>query len=159
MTNKPDSHQQRKQPVVGVGCVVFKGSDVLLIKRGKAPLEGAWSLPGGRLEWGETLEDGARRELLEETGLSVADLTILGVVDSLDDTKGAAETSYHYALINFFGQIDEGKPVAGDDAAEAKFWPLKEALTMPRWDKTIEMIKLAAYELGLLSDEDFDDEL
>src|SRR3954462_2170259 len=89
-----------QQPLVGVGAIIVQDGRVLLIKRAKAPLLGEWSIPGGMLELGETLRQGAEREALEETGLLVRATDLLGVFDRIisDETK---RTLYHYVLIDF----------------------------------------------------------
>src|SRR5438309_12034876 len=99
-----------QQPLVGVGAVIVEDGRVLLIKRGKAPLLGEWSIPGGMLELGETLRQGAEREALEETGLTVRAIELLGVFDRIvpdSIVPDAAKPNemkrllYHYVLIDF----------------------------------------------------------
>src|SRR5438874_12353852 len=91
------------RPLVGVGAVIVEHDvehdRVLLIKRGKAPLLGEWSIPGGLLELGETVRQGAEREALEETGLVVRATEMLGVFDRL--VPDADSIVYHYVLIDF----------------------------------------------------------
>jgi ADP-ribose pyrophosphatase YjhB (NUDIX family) len=104
-------------PRVGVGIVLLRGAEVLLIKRGKPPGEGAWSLPGGRQELGETAEACARRELFEETGLTCGPLTLIGHVDSIHrDAAGAIE--YHYTILDFGARYTGGEAAPGSDAAD-----------------------------------------
>ena len=114
----------------------------MLIRRGKPPLEGAWSLPGGRVEWGETLEVAALRELVEETGVE-ADL--LGLVDVVDGLFGA---DTHYVLIDYAARWRSGEPRAGDDATEAAFHPLARLAELGRWTQTVRVIELAAQRFG-----------
>src|SRR5262247_1159279 len=103
---KSDHHLQRehpKQPLIGVGALIVENGRVVLIKRGKAPLLGEWSIPGGMLELGETLRQGAEREALEETGLVVRATELLGVFDRIvPDAEG--NIVYHYVLIDFLCQ-------------------------------------------------------
>jgi ADP-ribose pyrophosphatase YjhB (NUDIX family) len=104
-------------PQIGIGIVLLRGAKVLLIKRGRPPAQGAWSLPGGRQELGETAEACARRELLEETGLSAGPLTLIGHVDSIHhDAAGRIE--YHYTILDFAGDYAAGTATPGDDASE-----------------------------------------
>ena len=118
-------------PAVGVVC--FRGDEVLLIRRGQPPRLGEWSLPGGRIEFGETVEAAALRELLEETGV-VAELAgLVAVVDGLFGER-------HYVLIDYAARWVSGEPVAGDDAADARFMPLSEALAAVAWEETRRVI-------------------
>jgi mutator protein MutT len=108
------------KPIVGVGGIVLDADRVLLVKRGHEPLKGLWSIPGGKLELGETLRGAVRRELREETGLEVR---VLGMVEVFEriarDTEG--HTSYHCVLIDFLCESGGGDAQAGDDA-DAVAW-------------------------------------
>jgi ADP-ribose pyrophosphatase YjhB (NUDIX family) len=107
--------------MIGAGAVVIAENRVLLIRRGRPPLEGEWSLPGGRLELGESVEHAVVREVREETGLDVEPLQLLGVYDLIDrDDEGAVR--YHYVLVDWIcrpmaGQI-ESALCAVDDATD-----------------------------------------
>jgi len=125
-----------QSPVPTVGVVCLRGDEVLLIKRGNPPRKGQWSLPGGRLEWGETLHAGALRELAEETGVEAE---ILGLVDVVDGVM----TTRHYIMIDYAARWTAGQPVAGDDAADARFFPLEEALAAVEWEETRRVIREA----------------
>ncbi|MHB1675662.1 MAG: NUDIX hydrolase [Acidobacteriaceae bacterium] len=92
-------------PIVGVGAVVFHAGCVLLVRRAKAPLAGEWSLPGGAVELGETLEEAVVREVAEETGLCVVPLQALKAFDHIDrDADGRIR--FHYVLVDFLCRID-----------------------------------------------------
>ena len=106
------------QPVAGVGAIVFQKDEVLLVRRGTAPQKGLWSLPGGALELGESLHQGVRREVLEETGLEVRVLEFAEAFERImTDDNGAVE--YHYVLLDYLCEPVGGVLAAGDDAAEA----------------------------------------
>jgi 8-oxo-dGTP diphosphatase len=122
--------------------VCLRGEEVLLIRRGKAPRLGEWSIPGGRLEWGERAEAAALRELREETGVEAVILGLLDVVDGLfgEDT--------HYLLIDYAARWRAGEPAAGDDAAEARFWPAEQAIELVGWSETRRIIALAVERHG-----------
>lgn len=122
-------------PVPAVGVVCLRGDEVLLIRRGTAPRLGEWSLPGGRIEPGERAVDAALRELAEETGVEAR---ILGLVDVVDGVF--PEAARHYVLIDYAAEWIGGEPVAGDDAADARFMPLDQALAAVDWSETRRII-------------------
>ena len=125
MDTKENPRAYPDRPYVGVGVVVFRGEEVLLAKRGKKPRFNSWSIPGGAQELGETIEDAAHREILEETGLVIEILGLVEVVNSinLDDEK---RVEFHYTLIDFVAEWKGGNLVAGDDAADARWVPINE---------------------------------
>jgi 8-oxo-dGTP diphosphatase len=133
-------------PVGCAGVVCLRagdaGPEVLLIRRGKPPRLGEWSLPGGRIEWGERAADAALRELKEETGVDAEHIALLDVVDGLfNDAAGSVER--HYLLVDYAVRWTAGEPVAGDDAADARFWPAEEALRLVKWSETRRIIAMA----------------
>ncbi len=106
--------------MVGVGAVVLDAGRVLLVRRGRPPLKGEWSIPGGALELGETLADGVRRELLEETGLIVEVVALIDVLDRIvPERADKRRIQYHYVLVDFLCKPVGGELRAGSDAAEA----------------------------------------
>jgi len=128
---------------IGVGAVVFRNDDVLVIRRGKAPFKGQWSIPGGGLEHGERLHDAVRREVREETGVEI---DILGLLDVFEAPPRDADGDYaaHMVMIDYIGEWRSGEPVAGDDAAAAEFVSLEEALDRVSWDVTRRAVARAA---------------
>ena len=111
------------RPVVGVGVVVLRGAEVLLVRRGAPPHRGRWSIPGGKQERGETVRDAARREIREETGVEIALVGLVDVVDGIRrDETGAAVS--HYTLIDFAAEWVSGEGFVGDVAVEARCTPL-----------------------------------
>ena len=129
-------------PVPCVGIVCLRGDEVLLIRRGRPPRQNEWSLPGGRIEPGERAVDAALRELREETGIEAE---IVGLVDVVDGVF--PEAGWHYVLIDYAARWLSGEPVAGDDAAEARFAPLAEAEVLVEWAETRRIIRLAAEKI------------
>jgi len=113
-------------PIVGVGAVVLEGERVLLIRRGKQPMQGQWSLPGGALEVGETLAEGAKREVREETGLEVEPLAMVEVLDRISRDE-AGRVHYHYVLVDFLCSVTGGELRPGSDAADVR-WATREEL-------------------------------
>jgi 8-oxo-dGTP diphosphatase len=135
------------QPVAAVGVVCLRGAEVLLVRRGRPPHQGEWSLPGGRIEWGERAEAAALRELREETGVEAEITGLIDVVDGLfpDDAGGGR----HYVLVDFAARWLSGEPRAGDDAAEAAFVPLDRIDGLVGWSETRRVICSAALASGV----------
>ena len=107
-------------PIIGVGAVIIDSGRALLVRRNTEPLKGEWSVPGGVLELGEKLRDGAAREALEETGLHVEVGEVLDVFDSIfPDTDG--RTQYHYVLIDFLCRPLAGEAAPGSDVSEVQW--------------------------------------
>jgi 8-oxo-dGTP diphosphatase len=102
------------RPLVGVGAIIFRRNRILMAQRGKEPLKGWWSLPGGALELGESLTDAVCREVLEETGLEVEAVKLFEVFERImRDAEGAPE--YHYILIDYVCRVTGGTLFPGDD--------------------------------------------
>lgn len=113
-------------PIVGVGAIIIHENEVLLIQRGQEPLKGEWSLPGGALELGETLQQGICREVLEETGLEVEPLQIVEVFDRIVRDE-AGNVRFHYVLVDFLCRVAGGSLRCASDAADAH-WLRREEL-------------------------------
>jgi len=130
------------RPYVGVGVIVFRDREVLLIKRNKEPNKGQWSIPGGKQIIGETVADAAKRELLEETGVKVDQLLLVDVVDTIiPDVEG--KIKYHYTLVDYMGQWLSGEPCPGDDAQEVRWVCLNEIDSFSLREETINIIHKA----------------
>ena len=116
------------RPIVAVGAVILDGDRVLLIQRGQEPLKGEWSLPGGVVELGETLQAALAREVREETSLDVVVGSVVEVLDSIRrDASGRAE--YHYIIIDYICCVRSGTPAViacGTDAADIRWVPIGE---------------------------------
>jgi 8-oxo-dGTP diphosphatase len=115
------------RPVVGIGGVVIEDGRALLIRRGSEPLRGQWSIPGGMLELGESLQAGVARELLEETGLEVRVLDLIEVFDRIYLQDGTESTSaerrprYHYVIVDYLCERVSGEARAGSDVTDVAF--------------------------------------
>ena len=145
-----------ERPLVGIGVVVLGPRGVLMIKRAKPPRKGQWSLPGGAQELGETVFEAARREVMEETGLTIGVLGLVDVVDSIhrDD---AGKVRYHYTLVDVFARIPpqgETDPSPGGDADEAAWIPLGDITGLGLWSETERIINLAIEMLELVDESD-----
>ena len=114
-----------ERPVVGVGGAVIANGRALLVRRGNPPAEGEWSIPGGLLEVGETLVEGVRRELEEETGIRVKVHEVIDVFErvSLD---GEGKTQYHYVVLDYFCESAGGDARPGSDVTEVAWVPEAE---------------------------------
>ena len=154
------------RPLVGVGAVIFDDQNrVLLVRRGSPPLEGAWSVPGGALELGETLRKGAEREALEETGLHVEAAEVVEVFDSIFPTAPAesapeagvrptapasgdpAPPQYHYVIVDFLCRMISGELRASSDVVEARWFTWEELESL---DLSIPMQRVLARGFEML---------
>lgn len=113
-----------RRPVPAVGAIVFRGDAVLLVRRGREPNRGRWSLPGGSLESGETVEAAAVREVREETGVVARALRPAFVGDYVS-REGEGRVRWHYVLIDVLCEYVSGEPVPATDAQNARFVPLR----------------------------------
>ena len=113
------------QPVVGIGAVIIQDGKIALIKRGNEPSKGKWTIPGGLVELGESLEAAVIRETKEEVCLEVENPILLGVVDNVDLDE-AGKVKYHYVIIDYLVHVKSGEIWAASDAAELKLVPFDE---------------------------------
>jgi 8-oxo-dGTP diphosphatase len=121
------SREYPERPVVGVGGVIVDQGRTLLIRRGSEPLRGEWSIPGGTLELGESLEEAVARELLEETGIQVRVLELIEVFDRIyaaDGTIAALaqkKPRFHYVIVDYLCERIGGEARAGSDVTDVAF--------------------------------------
>lgn len=136
--------QIERRPIAAVGVVCLRGDDVLLVRRNQAPMAGRWSIPGGRIEWGESAKAAALRELKEETGCDAALIGLVDVVDALFTRRESADEVWgHYVLIDYAARWVAGEPSASDDAAEARFFAPAELAGLDLWAETARVIAAA----------------
>lgn len=129
-------------PRIGIGVVVWRDDKVLLVQRGQPPHEGFWALPGGKQELGETIFEGAVREVREETGLDITPLGIITAIDGITrDTKGKIE--YHYSLIEVAAESLTGEAVAADDILDVRWATLIEVETLCQWPEVARVVRLS----------------
>jgi len=123
-----------QRPELCVGAVAVDDDHILLIRRGRGPAQGRWSIPGGRVEGGETLAEAVVRELAEETGLEGVCESLVGWVERIGE-------DYHYVIFDFWVTLVTGtEPVAGDDAAEAMWVPLYDVAELDLTDGLAEFL-------------------
>lgn len=138
-------------PVCAVGAVVWQDDRVLLVRRGHAPRQGSWSLPGGRQRWGETVDEAVIREIGEETGIAIRILDIAAVVDLIHrDATGIIE--HHFTVVDFVAEWVGGEAIAGDDAAEVAWATRNELERYDLTPKMHEVIGIAAEKRARLKD-------
>lgn len=127
---------------MGVGALIFRRNAILLVERGREPLKGYWSLPGGVLELGELLEAGIRREVLEETGLVVKPLSVLEIFERIMlDRKGQPE--YHYVLVDYLCRVVSGDVRPGDDVSNVAWVSEKKLSSYQLTEGTLPVIQKA----------------
>lgn len=123
-----------------MGALIFDGDRILLIERGREPLKGQWSLPGGGVETGERLEDALIREVREETGLHVESKEVAVIFERIiPDPEG--KTEYHYLLIDFLCKVTGGTLCAGDDSSCAAWFSMDELPNLSLTEGTLDVIR------------------
>lgn len=120
------------RPIVAVGAVILDDDRVLLVKRGHEPLKGRWSLPGGAVEVGETLDAALAREVREETCLDVIVGPVVEVLDRIQRDAGG-RVEYHYVIIDYLCRVRGGTAACGSDADEVRW---VEAASLDDYDLT-----------------------
>ena len=136
------SREYPDYPRVGVGAVILHQDKVLLVRRGKAPSFGKWSLPGGLVELGESAREAIAREIMEECGIKIRLVDVCGVLDRVvkDD---AGRVRYHYVLVDYLAYPDSLDVQAGDDAAEAQWFEVAELAELDTTQGLVDMIRRA----------------
>jgi len=129
-------------PRVGVGAVILHEDKVLLVRRGKSPSFGKWSLPGGLVELGETTREAIAREIVEECAIKIRIVDVAGVIDRIvkDD---AGRVRYHYVLVDYLAYPDSMDVQAGSDAAEAQWFALDRVAELDTTQGLLDMIRRA----------------
>lgn len=137
-----DGREYPSVPRVGVGAVVLDADRVLLVRRGKPPLAGKWSLPGGLLELGETTAEAACREVAEECGLQIRVGEVVGILDRVvRDAEGRIR--YHWVLVDYLASVESGTLCAASDADEAQWVEVDEVQRLDTTDGLLDMIRRA----------------
>lgn len=146
-----------EQPVIAVGIVTFKDDKILMIRRGKPPRKGQWSIPGGKQKLGETWRAAAAREVKEETGIDIEVLGLIDVVDAIIYDEQTPKTKekplknnidnksiiFHYTLVDCAAEWVSGAVNAGSDAAHAEWLSLPQIKKLDLWSETLRIINEA----------------
>ena len=136
------SREYPDYPRVGVGAVILHEDKVLLVRRGKSPSVGKWSLPGGLVELGETTTEAIAREIVEECGIKIRVVDVAGVITRVvrdDDDR----IRYHYVLVDYLAYPDSMDVVAGSDAAEAHWFEIERVGELDTTPGLLDMIRRA----------------
>ena len=137
-----ENREYPDRPYLGVGIIVFREHEILLVKRNKEPNKGRWSIPGGGQMIGETAKEAAERELMEETGIKVDRLFLVDIIDAIfPDIEGRIK--YHYTLIDYMAHWQSGEIRPGDDAELVKWVCLNEINEYSLLEKTMNIIQKA----------------
>jgi 8-oxo-dGTP diphosphatase len=137
-----DDRRYPQRPIVGVGAIILRRDRILMAQRGKEPLKGWWSLPGGALEIGESLQDAVCREVCEETGLQIRPQGVFEIFERiLRDAAGAPE--YHYILIDYLCRVTGGSLCAGDDVCRVEWVRRKDLAALQITEGTLAVIERA----------------
>ena len=137
-----DGREYPSAPRVGVGAVVLDAGRVLLVRRGKPPLMGKWSLPGGLVELGETTREAVRREIEEECGLRIRVGEVAGILDHVvRDAEGRIR--YHWVLVDYVAFVESGTLCAASDADEAQWVEVEAVERLDTTDGLMDMIRRA----------------
>lgn len=133
-------------PRIGVGAITIHEGKILLVKRGVEPSRGLWAIPGGTLELGETLQECAAREILEETGITIKVGACVYVFDFFErDDNG--KIRFHFVIVDYAAEYVSGSPKGADDAEEASWLAPEELSKLPVAENTLNALK----EIGFLS--------
>lgn len=145
MSSESDTRTYPDRPIVGIGIVVWREDRFLLVRRGKSPNQGQWSLPGGAQHLGETVVEAARREIMEETGLVVDVGGLVDVADAIR-TDDEGRVRFHYTLVDLVAESASGEAVAADDAEEVGWFGLAELAKLGLWSETERIIRESAHK-------------
>lgn len=129
-----------RAPVVAVGAIVRRGDEVLLVLRNTPPNKDQWAIPGGRLQLGEPLKQGAEREILEETGIRIKAGAVVFTFEHIEQDHDGV-VLFHYVVLDVAAEYLSGEPHAGDDARDARWIPLTQLEQWPVNSTTLQALR------------------
>ena len=141
-SSRISARQYPPYPRTGVGVLVFRENRLLMVQRDREPAKGLWTIPGGLVELGESLEKAAHREIAEECSIGITDLHKLDVFEYIEKDQ-SNRIKYHYVVIDFFATHAKGKLKPGSDIADARWLKADEALQFPTTPSTRSLIHKA----------------
>lgn len=133
------------RPIIGVGGVIFRGQSVLLAKRAQPPFSGQWSLPGGAVELGETLETALKREIKEEASIEIEIGGLIRLVNRIIYDEND-EVQFHYVIAGYWGWSKTGQPVANSDISEIKYADISQIRNFQLDSDTLKTISMGLEE-------------
>ena len=136
-----------QHPVVAVGAIVFENDRVLLVRRGQAPSQDLWAIPGGKVKLGETLQEAAEREILEETGIRIKAGEPVYTFDYIE-RDGSSPPRFHYVIIDLIADFVGGDIRAGDDANDVRWVSAAELDGLNVNSRTVHLLK-TRYDFGI----------
>jgi ADP-ribose pyrophosphatase YjhB (NUDIX family) len=140
------------RPFAAIGVVVWRGNEMLIIKRAKLPREGQWGFIGGALEIGETHFEAARREAMEEMGIDIEPFAVITAIDSVthDDT---GKVQFHYSIVEVNARLIHGDPQPSDEILEARWVKVADLAELEVWGEMKRVAELAEKQLRLAAAE------
>ena len=143
----PNENGYPNEPVVAVGAIVFDNDRVLLVRRGQPPSQDLWAIPGGKVKLGESLQEAAEREILEETGITIRARQPVYTFDYIE-RDGSSRPRFHYVIIDLVADFVGGEIRPGDDAADVRWVAAAELNDLSVSSKTVHLLK-TQYGFGI----------
>ncbi|MFQ6127351.1 MAG: NUDIX hydrolase [Thermoplasmata archaeon] len=151
--SRTSSREYPLRPILSVGAIIRKGGKILIVKRGVEPGKGKWSVPGGAVELGETVEDAVVREAFEESNLKVTPLRLVGYYDYIG-VDSSSEIRFHYVIIYWLCDYSRGEARPSSDVTETRWIGFEELDNYDVTKGTLKMIRKVEKEMSGVEHED-----